>query len=81
MRWNHTTRSMLALLGAVSFGSTAALSASAATHALLVGSQGNGRIIRYDGQTGDPVNLFVPPGSGGVGLWLLGRSAGNDCGP
>lgn len=67
MHWNQTVRSVISLLGVVILGSVAALPARAATHALLVGSQGNGRIVRYNGQTGEPVNLFVPPGRGDLG--------------
>ncbi len=62
----RTTLSVLGALGVVC-GSVTAPQAFSSELALLVGSQGMGSIARYDGQTGASVNLFVPPGIGGLG--------------
>ncbi len=65
MRLRRTTLSVLGGLGVVS-GVLFAPRAYSADFALLVGSQGDGRIVRYDALTGEPINLFVAPGSGGL---------------
>jgi streptogramin lyase len=79
----RTTLSVLGALGVVCGGVTTPQAYSSEL-ALLVGSQKLGSIARYDGQTGASVNLFVPPGVGGLGsgcgdapLGLLFGSDGN----
>ena len=59
-------KAILCVACVVSVGVTAP-QAHSAELALLVGSQGTGSILRFDGQTGASVNLFVPPGAGGLG--------------
>ncbi len=66
MRLYRTTPSVLGMLGVVCGGVTAPQAYSSEL-ALLVGSQGLGSVARYDGLTGASVNLFVPPGVGGLG--------------
>ncbi len=59
-------RTTLSVLGAfyVVSGGVAAPQAYSTEFALLIGSQGTGSIPRYDGTTGETVNLFVAPGGG-----------------
>ncbi len=73
-------KAILCVLGAVSICVTAPPAFSSEL-ALLVGSQGTGSILRFDGQTGASVNLFVPPGGGGLGSGCTDSPLGLFFGP
>lgn len=79
----YLRRTTLSALGAlyVVWGGVAPPQAYSTEFALLIGSQGTGSIPRYDATTGETVNLFVSPGSGGLGSECAAAPMGMLFGP